>query len=68
MTLYRNAFQVKIICHVQLHQILLSVSELWPFDCVFMLFCIIHILVHAITNSESRQNDVSGTRMNVPSF
>ena len=66
MKLNRNVFQVKIMCHIQLQ--LLSVSELWPFDCIFMLFCIIYILVHAFTNSEFSQDDVSGTRMNVPPF
>ena len=30
---------------------LISVSELWPFDCVFMLICVINILVHPITHS-----------------
>ena len=33
--------------HVQLR--LHSVSDLCPHDCVFMLFCKIYILVHAIT-------------------
>ena len=56
--LYRNVFRVKLLW-------LLSVSELWPFDCVFMLFCIIYILVHAITHSEFSQDNKSGTRMNV---
>ena len=51
------------MCQKQLW--LLSVSELWPFDCVFMLH-IIYILVHAITHSEFSQNSVSGTRINVP--
>ena len=32
---YRNVYQVKIMCRVQLR--LLYVSELWPFDCVLML-------------------------------
>ena len=54
------------MCHIQLR--LLSVFELWPFDCVFMLICIIYILVHAITHSEFGQEDVSDTRMNVPPF
>ena len=26
------------------------VLELWYFDCVFMLFCILYILVHSITH------------------
>ena len=30
------------------------------------LFCIIYILVHAITNSEFSQDDVLGTRISVP--
>ena len=64
---YKNVFQInKIMCPIQLR--LLSVSELWPYGCVFMLFCIISILVHAITHSESSQTDVSGTKMNVPPF
>ena len=54
------------MCHIQLR--LLSRTELWPFDCVFMLFCIVDILVHAITHSDFSQEDVSGTRMNVPFF
>ena len=54
------------MCRVQLR--LLSASGLWPFDCVFMLFCIIYILVHGNTYSEFSQDDVSGTRMNVPSI
>ena len=33
-----------------------------------MLFCIINIFVHAITQAEFSQDDVSGTRMNVPAF
>ena len=37
-------------------------------DCVFMLFCIINIFVHAITHSEFSQDDVSGTKMNVHPF
>ena len=48
------------MCRVQLQ--LLSVSELWPFVCVFMLFCIIYIFVHVRTHY---LDDVSGTRMNV---
>ena len=51
------------MCHIQVS--LLSVSELWPFDCVFMLICIIDTFVHAITHSEFSQEDVSGTRMNL---
>ena len=35
VAVYRNVYQVKIMCHVQLR--LLSVSELLPFGCVFML-------------------------------
>ena len=27
------------------------ISELWPFDCVLCLFCVINILVHSITHS-----------------
>ena len=27
------------------------ISELWPFDCVLCLFCVIYILVHSITYS-----------------
>ena len=26
------------------------VLELWPFDCVLCLFCVIFILVHSITH------------------
>ena len=60
MKLYRNVNQVKIMCHIQLR--LLSVSELWPFDCfVFFLLCIIYILVHAITHLAFSKDDVSGT-------
>ena len=66
MKLYRNVFRVKIMCRIQLW--LLSISELWPFDFVFMLFCIIYILVHAIIHSKFSQDDVSGTRMNVAPF
>ena len=51
------------MCCIQLR--MLSDFELGPVDCVFfMLFCIIYILVHAITHSEFSQDDVSGTRMN----
>ena len=64
--LYRNIYQVKIMCRVQLR--LLTVSELRPFDCVLGLFCIIYILVHTITHSEFSQNDMSGTRISVPPF
>ena len=32
------------------------------------LFCIIYILVFTITHSEFSQDNVSGTRMNVPPF
>ena len=35
MKLKRNVFQIKIMCPIQLQ--LCSVTELWPFDCVFML-------------------------------
>ena len=49
--LYRNVDQVKTICGVQL--LLISVSELWPFDCVLFLFCVIYIFVHPITHSLS---------------
>ena len=54
------------MCSVQLQ--LLSVSELWPFDFFFMLFCIIYIFVHANTHSEFSLDNVSGTRMNVHPF
>ena len=54
------------MCRVQLR--LLTVSELWPFDCVLGLFCIIYILVHTITHSEFSQDDMSGTRISVPPF
>ena len=54
------------MCCVQLQ--LVSVTELKPFDCVLRLFCIIDILVHAITHSELSQDDVSGTQINVPPF
>ena len=27
------------------------ILELWPFDCVLFLFCVIFILVHSITHS-----------------
>ena len=40
---YRNVYQVKIMCRVQL--LLLFVSELLPLDCVLCLFCIIYTLV-----------------------
>ena len=49
MKLYRNVYQVKTICRVQLW--LLSVSELCSFDCVLGLFCVIYILVHSRTHS-----------------
>ena len=46
----------------------ISVSELWSFNCVLCLFCVIYILVHPITHScnvighsEFSQDDVSGT-------
>ena len=58
MDLYRNVYQVKVMCRVQLE--LLSVFELFPFV-VLCLFCIIYILAHAITHSEFSQDDVSGT-------
>ena len=54
------------MCRIQLR--LLSVSELWPFGCVFMLFCLIYIFVHVSTHSEFSLDDVSGTRMNVHPF
>ena len=62
------------MCRIQLR--LLSVAELWSFDCVFMYFFffffwgggIIYILVHAITHSEFSLGDVLGIRMNVPPF
>ena len=66
MKLYRNVFQIKIMCPIQLQ--LCSVTELWPFDCVFYAFIIIYILVHSRTHSEFCQDDVSDTRMNVPPF
>ena len=66
MKLYRNLFRFNIMCRVQLR--LLSGSELWSFDCVFMFFCKIYILVHAIELSEFSQDDVSDTIMNVPPF
>ena len=47
---------------------LLSVTELWPFDCVFMLILYIYILVHAINHSDFSQDDVLGTRMSVLLF
>ena len=49
------------MCRAQL----LSVSELWPFDCIFY---IIILFVHAILHSEFSQDDVSGTIMSVPPF
>ena len=49
MKLNLNVYQVEIMCHVQLR--LLSVSELWPFDCVLCLFCIINILVYILIYS-----------------
>ena len=65
------------MCRIQLR--LLSIAELWSFDCVFMYFFlggggegrgggIIYILVHAITHSEFSLDDVLGTRMDVPPF
>ena len=54
------------MCHIQL--LLPSVSDLWPFGCFLCLFCIIYILVHAISHSEVSQDDVSGTRMSDPPF
>ena len=47
---------------------LLSVSELWPFDCFFMLILYNLHSCYAISHSEFSQDDVSGTRMNVPPF
>ena len=35
-------------------------------DCIFIMFCIIYILVHVITHSEFSQDDVSDTRMSAP--
>ena len=41
MKLYMDVYQVKIICRVHLR--LLSVSELWSFDCVFIfILCNVH--------------------------
>ena len=66
MKLYMNVYQVKTLCCVYLGFI--SVSELWSFNCVLCLFCVIYILVHPITHScnvighsEFSQDDVSGT-------
>ena len=50
ITCNMNVYQVMIMCHLQLW--LFLVSELWPFDCVLCLFCIVYTLVHAITHSE----------------
>ena len=58
MKLYRNVFQIKIMCPIQLQ--LRSVTELWPFDRVFYVFFIIYFLVHARTYSEFCQDDGVG--------
>ena len=57
MKLYMNVYQVKFMCCVQCFYAM-------AIDCVLCLFCIIHILIHAITHSEFSQDDVLGTRMN----
>ena len=49
MELYRNVYQVKTMCITV--DFRFFVSELWSFDCVLCLFCVIYILVHPITHS-----------------
>ena len=67
ITCNMNVYQVMIVRHLKLW--LLLVSELWTFDCVLCLFCIIvYFLVHAITHLEFSQDDVLGTIMRVPPF
>ena len=68
MKLYRNVFQVKVMCHV--HSYNYSCSPFLSYGplIVFMLIlCNLHYC-YAISHSEFSQDDVLGTRMNVPPF
>ena len=56
------------VSHTRMIVLPVVLSELWPFDCVFMFFGIINILVHAITHSEFSQDNVSGIIMNITPF